>query len=215
MKILDVFKSKSGESELDKALAGIIALEKRRTEAHQGLEDAKRALESKTADSVAGDGTQAAVDKAASAVASAAAKVAAADNLIFQAANEAKAIINSGVPARKEKIAELKGKIKATEQAIARRFASELAAFTSRHGLAVQWPRELMAGSITIPIFAGLGSDEVQAIVTASSVDRHVDQDADALAHLLDELRFQNTLANLPPSEGLDLVLAERRRRAV
>ena len=42
MKILDVFKSKSGESELDKALAGIIALEKRRTEAHQGLEAARR-----------------------------------------------------------------------------------------------------------------------------------------------------------------------------
>ena len=43
MKILDVFKSKSGESELDKALAGIIALEKARRSPNQGLEAAKAA----------------------------------------------------------------------------------------------------------------------------------------------------------------------------
>jgi hypothetical protein len=213
MKILDVFKTKAGESELDKALNGIVALEKKRAEAALALEDARRALEAKTLDAVGGETTQTTVDKAAAGVAAALSKVAAADNLIYRAMNEAKLIISSGAPARKEKITELEAKIRETQKAIGRRLAVEIAEFTSRHGLTVQWPREHMAGNITVPIFAGLPADEVQAIVAAATTDKHIDQQAGELDSLMAELLKQNTMAGLPAADAVNVLLPAVRRR--
>jgi hypothetical protein len=202
-----------GATDLDKALAAIVGLEKRYDETIEALHAAKRALQTAMEAEIL-DGTKAADHgKATITVAGLQAKADAIGRIIIDARGEAAKLIQAAAEGRQDRIEAVKVEISKIVASRGRRLAVAVAEFVRKHGLQVRWPKEFMGGEIGLPVL-GLDPAEIEQITAkAAGSAAATDPDEAKLAALREQLGDLEAMDRQPADMALDDLLVTARGR--